>query len=86
MLSHVVLIQLLSILLPLSGMHVLHSQYFPSNIVGPGDIRFSPELDLQVQHSIVFGLYCFAPNGLALSRLADCAYVGSVYNKRHRRL
>jgi hypothetical protein len=25
------------------------------------------------------------PNVLALSRLADCAYVGSVYNKRHRR-
>jgi hypothetical protein len=26
------------------------------------------------------------PNGLALSRLADYANVGSVYNKRHRRL
>jgi len=28
----------------------------------------------------------FSPNGLALSRLADCAYAGSVYNKHHRRL
>ncbi len=25
------------------------------------------------------------PNGLRLSRLAGCALIGSVYNKRHRR-
>jgi hypothetical protein len=30
-------------------------------------------------------LLSMAPNGLRLSRLADCALVGSVYNKRHRR-
>jgi hypothetical protein len=27
----------------------------------------------------------YPPNVLALSRLADCAYVGSVYNSYHRR-
>jgi hypothetical protein len=26
-----------------------------------------------------------APNGSRLSRLAGCALIGSVYNKRHRR-
>ena len=62
------------------------SQYLPSNMVGPGDIRFSPELDKQVQHSICLAFFVLQPNGSRLSRLAGCAILGSVYNKRHRRL
>jgi len=31
------------------------------------------------------GSFIIPPNGLRLSRLAGCAYIGSVYNKRHRR-
>jgi hypothetical protein len=78
---------------PIPGGQDYNPLPFPANILNILVcclfVRKSEYLPLSKEPPLACDGYIYsesAPNGLALSRLAGCAYVGSVYNKRHRRL